>query len=226
MKKLMLVAAVAAAAAAIFPTGAFAAFSGVVVGKSAGSLAMASSSGTVRTVHSRVRARNGARVVVSGTTVRVTGFVHRARIHGVVVRRVRSTVFLAAGHSLFAVHTGRRLSTAAGTGPRTGAVVNTTVAVTPNGELDEDELEVVGQAQSIQIQAPVTAVGPGTITVSVNGTPLTISLPARIQLPASLVGQTVVLTLNLRGVEPKVDEEEDEDDDHGGDGDHGGHGHG
>ena len=49
MKKLALFAAVAGAAA-IFPTAAFAAFNGVVVGKSPGSLAIASKSGNAFTI--------------------------------------------------------------------------------------------------------------------------------------------------------------------------------
>ena len=56
MKKLALFAAVAGAAA-IFPTAAFAAFNGVVVGKSPGALAIASKSGAIRTVHTRTHAR-------------------------------------------------------------------------------------------------------------------------------------------------------------------------
>jgi hypothetical protein len=225
MKKLMLVAAVAGAAA-IFPTAAFAAFNGVVVGKAPGSLAVASKSGAVSTVHTRAHARVGAHVVVSGATVRVTGFAHRAHIHGVIVRRARSTVFLAAGHSLLALHTGRRLSSAADRAPRTGTVVNSTVTIAPNGELDEDQEDAVGEDASVTVQALVTAVAPGSITVSVNGTPLTIKLPAGIQLPASLVGQTVMLTLRLDEDQPVAMDEEDhgEGGDHGGD--HGGGGDG
>jgi hypothetical protein len=66
----------------------------------------------------------------------------------------------------------------------------------------------------------------------VNGQPFSISLPAGIQLPASLVGQFVTLNLRLAQAENAEDEDnddqgEDEDDDHGhdqGHDDHGGHG--
>jgi hypothetical protein len=228
VKKLLL--AVAVAAAAVFPTSAFAsAFSGVVVGNSGGNLAVASKSGVVRTVHTRAHLRLGTRVRVNGTAVRSTGVAHRARVHGVVVGRSHGVTFLAAGRSLLAVraHTGRRLASTAAA-PVTGAVVNSTVAI-GNGQLTQQSMQVVGSAGSVTIQAPVTAVGPGTITVTINGQSLTISLPAGIQLPASLVGQSVTLnvTLSVSGATAQADDDdqgddndqgEDNDDDEGGGG--------
>jgi hypothetical protein len=235
MKKLLFVAIVAAAIA--FPSTAFAgAFTGIVVGKGGGNLAIAAKTGAVRTVHSSAHVRIGARVRVSGTSVRSFGFAHRARVHGVILRRVGRTTFLAAGRSLLAVRSGgRRL---AAVGPSSGAVVNANVSVA-GSTLTQQSMQVVGHDERVTIQAPVTAVGPGTITVSVNGQPLTIRLPAGIQLPASLVGQTVTLTIKVEDDneieiedENEVENEENDDDgdrggDHsgpgrGGDDDHGG----
>jgi hypothetical protein len=232
MKKLALMAAVVAAAA-IFPTAAFAAFDGVVVGSSPGALAIASTSGAIHTVHSRAHARVGARVHVNGNAVRVIGRARSVRIHAVVVRRIGSTTFLAGGHSLFAVRSSRRLASLAQSGPTTGAVVNTTAQVTATSQLTAGSMQVVGQTGVVTVQAPVTAVGQGFITVSVNGTPLTIELPAGIQLPASLVGQSVTLTLTLANGQPVANEDNDQgdDNDNQGDdnddqGDHGGGGGG
>jgi hypothetical protein len=220
MKKLILAAALIVAAA--FPTTALAGtFTGVVVGKGGGNLAVAPKSGVVRTVHTRAHPRLGARVRVSGNAVRVLGQARRARIHAVVVRRLGRTTFLAAGRSLLVMRAGpaRRLSSPAVSGPSTGAVVNTTVGIS-NGQLTEQTTQVVGQTGSATLQAQVTAVGPGTITVSVNSQPLTIALPAGIQLPASLVGQFVTLTLRLAPSGPTATaEDEDEDDDQGEDAD-------
>ena len=195
VKKLILVAAVPAAFA--FPAGAFAGtFTGVVVGKSGANIAVASKSGTVRTVHTSAHLRIGARVRVTGAAVRVVGLAHHARIHVVVVKRVGSDTLVAAGRSLLAIRSsGRRLSSLAGSGPSTGAVVNSDVDIA-NGQLTQQSMQVVGQTGSASVQAQVTAVGPGTITVLVNGQPFPISLPAGIQ-PASLVGQFVTLNLNL-----------------------------
>lgn len=231
MKRVASFAAVAATAA-IFPSGAFAALTGVVVSKAPGSLAVASKSGAIHTVRTRTNARVGERVRVSGAAVRVIGRAHHVRIRAVVVRRVGSTTFLAGGRSLLAVHAGRRLTSIVQTTPPTGAVVNTTATVTTTGQLSAGPMQIVGQTTSITVQAPVTAVGPGSITVNVNGTLLTIALPAGLQLPASLVGQSVTLTLSLESghVTAREDDDEqgddndqdDKDDETGGD--HGGGG--
>ena len=217
MKKFVLVAAVATAAA--FPTTAPAArtFSGVVVGKSPGALAVAAPSGAITTVATHAHARIGARVRVNGSSVRVIGRAHRVRIHAVIVRSAGSTTFLAGGRSLFAVHTGRNLSSVVDRSPGTGAVVNTTATVTPNGQLNAGPTQVVGQLPSIQVQAVVTAVAAGSITLSVNGQPLTITLPAGIQLPATLVGQSVTLKLNLAAGQPVAEDEDQADNDDQGD---------
>jgi len=230
MTKFALIGAVTAAAA-IFPAAAFASFSGVVVGTAPGSLAVATKSGAIHTVHSRAHARIGARVRVNGTAVRVVGRASRVRIHGVIVRRAGATTFLAGGHSLVALHTGRRLSSVVDRSqPSTGSVVNTNATVTAAGQLNAGPTQIVGHMGSIQVQALITAVAPGSITLTVNGQSLTIALPAGIQLPASVVGQTVTLTLNLTGAQPTAredDDQGDDNDDQGDDNDHDGHdGHG
>ena len=232
MKKLVFIAAVATAA--IFPAGAFAAFNGVVVGKSPGSLAVASKGGAVHTVKSRAHVRIGARVHVNGTAVRVVGRAHAVRIHAVVVRRAGGSTVLAGGHSLFAVRSGRGLASVLQT-PTTGAVVDTTAAVSPNGRLTAGSTQIVGHVDEVEVLAMVTAVAPGSITLSVNGQPFMIPLPAGIQLPTSLVGQTVKLELKLTGAEPVANDNEqgddnddqgDNNDDQGDNGDHGGSGGG
>ena len=222
MKKLILVTAVVAAFA--FPAGAFAGtFTGVVVGKSGSNIAVASKSGTVRTVHTSAHPRIGARVRVNGAAVRVLGLARHARIHAVVVKRVGGATLVAAGKSLLAIRSsGRRLSSVAGSGPSTGAVVNSNVDIA-NGQLTQQSMQVVGQAGSATVQAQVTAVGPGTITVLVNGQPFSIALPAGIQLPASLVGQFVTLNLTLAqgGVTATEGDDQGDDNDDQGDDDPG-----
>lgn len=187
MKKLLFAALLAIAV--LFPAGALAGtFNGVVVGKGGGNLAVAAKSGLVRTVHSRANVRVGARVRVQGHSVRSLGVAGRARVRGVVVRRAAGTTFLAAGHSLVAM---RASST-----PAAGAVVNANVAI-HGGALTQQSMQVVGHDNLVTVQAPITAVGPGTITITVNGQPLTLNLPAGIQLPATLVGQMVTVTVKV-----------------------------
>jgi hypothetical protein len=227
VKKLVLTAAVATAA--IFPASAFAGYNGVVVGKSPGAIAVASKGGLVHTVKTRAHARVGARVHVNGAAVRVVGRAHAVRIHAVVVRRAHASTILAGGRTLFAVRSGRGLSSVLQT-PTTGAVVDTTATVSPSGQLTAGATQIVGHVDEIEVQALITAVAPGSITLSVNGQPVTISLPAGIQLPATLVGQMVTLKLSLKGAEPVANDNEqgDDNDDQGdqGDNDDGGGGGG
>jgi hypothetical protein len=201
--------------AALLPAAANAAtFRGVVVGKQHGLLLVATPSGTVQAV--RGHAAIGSRLRGSAVIGRAT----RARIHGVVVKRIGSTMFLSSNRHLLAVHVGRTLAANAPTPvvPAPGAVVNTTVDVKDNGELDEQNEDEVGRVNgNIQVQATITAVGNGTVTLSVNGQSLTVNLPAGLTLPASVVGQTVTFNVSLNG-QGDDDQGDDDGDHHGGDG--------
>ena len=182
------------------------AHAGVVVGKQRGTLLVASANGSVHAV--RGHAAIGARFVGG----RVVGHANRARIHGVVVKRVGSTAFLSSNRHLLAVH-----STDPTPAP-TGSVVDTTVTVQPGGELeDENENEVGSVSGNLQISATITAVGAGTVTLTVNGQTVTLDLPNGLTLPASVVGQTVTFSVDVSGND---DEQGDDNggDHHGGDG--------
>src|SRR3954454_4035954 len=99
--------AVVGSVAAVWPaaTGA-SGFNGVDVAKQRGSLLVASPAGALRTVHAR--AAVGARLV--GTTV--VGRATHARIHGIVVRRIGTTLILSSNRHLIAIpnRVGRRLA--------------------------------------------------------------------------------------------------------------------
>jgi hypothetical protein len=166
---------------------------GVVVGRQHGLLLVASPSGLVQTI--RAQAPIGS--ILSGT--RVVGRASRARLHGIVIKRIGTTLFLSSNHHLLAVRTGRATASAAQPiTPGPGAVVNTTVGVQQNGELDEQDESEVGQVSgNLQVQATVTAVGAGTVTLSVNGQPVTVGLPGGLTLPSSVVGQTVSINVSL-----------------------------
>ena len=191
------------AAAAIWAGSANAAgMRGVVVAKQHGTLLVASSSGVVHAVAGS--AAVGSRLVGS----RVVGRAHRAHIHGVVVKRVGATAFLSSNRHLLAVH-----STDPTPAPA-GSVVDTTVTVQPGGELeDETENESGSVTGPLQISATITAVGAGTVTLSVNGQTVTLDLPNGLTLSASVVGQTVTFSVDVGN-----EDDQGEDDHHGGDG--------
>jgi hypothetical protein len=217
MKRLALIASVAAVIG-VWPAASSAAtFKGVVVAKQRGALLVASPAGLVRSATGS--AAVGSRVVLSGGHATVVGRARTARIRGIVVRRVGTTVFLSSNSHLVAIHTARRLSSVSTNPPpitttvngkttittgapqtgaaQTGAIVSSQVTINDNGELDEDSSQTVGQATGgdIPIQAVVSAVGAGTVTLTVGTQTLTVPLPAGVTLP--VVGQTVSLSLSL-----------------------------
>ena len=226
MKRLSLIVAVAAVVAVWPASSGAATFKGVVVAKQRGALLVASPAGVVTAVTGR--ASIGSRVTISGGRVSVVGRAHVARVRGIVVRRVGATMFLSSNRHLVAVHTGRMLASASdttpappatpttpATTPAPGDVVSAQVTIGNGGELDEDSSEDLGSsnASSLQVQAVVAAVGPGTVTLTVGTQTLTVPLPAGLTLPASMVGQTVTLSLDLKG--QNGDDANDSNDDNG-----------
>src|SRR3954451_16117692 len=203
--------AVVGAVAAFWPAAAGASgFIGVVVAKQRGALLVVSPSGALRTVHAH--AAVGARLI--GTTV--VGRATHARIHGIVVRRIGTTLILSSNRHLIAIpnRIGRRLAdtTPAPTAP--GTVVNADVTIA-NGQIEEEDEDEVGavNASTLTIQATVKAVAAGSVTLDVQGQSVTVPLPAGLTLPASLVGQTVTLNVSL---ENEQGEDQEGNDDHGG----------
>ena len=185
------------------------AHAGVVVAKQHGTLLVASADGTVHAV--RGHASVGARLVGA----RVVGHAGRARLRGVVVKRVGATAFLSSNRHLLAIRS------ADPTPAPTGSVVDTTVTVQPNGELEDENEHQVGQVNgNLQVSATIPAVGAGTVTLSVNGQTVTLDLPNGLTLPASVVGQTVTFSVALG-----ANDDDQGDDGHGGD-HHGGDGGG
>jgi hypothetical protein len=217
--------AAAAATAAFWPAaGNAATVKGIVVARERGVLLVASPTGSLQAV--RAHAAVGARL--AGTTV--VGRAGHARVRGIVVRRLGRTLILSSNRHLIAIpnRVGRALA-ATSTPVSPGSVVTTEVEIR-NGRLeleDEDEIGEVADA-TITIQATVKAVAAGSVTLDVQGQSITLELPAGLTLPASLVGQTVTLSVRLDDDDQADDDRGD--DDHGGDhhggGDHGGRGHG
>ena len=240
MKRLTLI-ALAAAVLGVWPAASSAAtFTGVVVGKQHGALLVASPAGVIRTVSGS--AALGSRIALSGGHAVVVGRAHTARIRGIVVRRVGTIVFLSSNRHLVAVHmSARRLAsvsdtttpvpaippatTPPATTPQPGQVVSSQVTI-QNGELDEDSMQNLGSsgASTLQVQATISAVGVGTVTLTVGTQTLTVPLPGGLTLPASMVGQTVTLSLSLDG--QNGGDQSDNNDDNGDNNDSGSGGSG
>jgi hypothetical protein len=228
LKGFLLLAAVAVAAAALWPAaGSAATFKGVVVARERGTLLVASPAGVVRAVSGS--AAVGARVVLGGGHATVVGRASTARIRGIVVRRVGTTLFVSSNRHLLALHKARVLAdTTPGTTPAApGTVVSAQVGIT-NGQLDEQDETDVGQisSSSISVQATIASVAAGLVTLTVQGQTLTVPLPAGLTLPASLIGQTVTIQLSLGGSDTNNNQGDDQGNDNGGNGGGGGGGDG
>jgi hypothetical protein len=130
-------------------------------------------------------------------------------------------LFISSNRHLLALHAARVLASTAPAPP--GTIISAQVGIA-NGQLDEQDEDDVGQVANgtITVQATVAAVGAGSVTLTVEGQTLTVSLPGGLTLPASLVGQTVTIQLSVAG------SNDDQGDDHGGGGggDGGHHGDG
>ena len=226
MTKKLVLPLVAAAAIAFPATAGAVSFHGVVVAKQARrhALIVASSRGLVRTVHShRLATRVGARVAVSANRlsdgtfsaerVTVHGRAHSARIHGIVAKRQHGRFLIAAGHSVLAVR---------GSGPRPGTVVNVTVK-TDDNELEQEDVEDVGEAQKLELEGTIVSVTAATASVNgeivlqVGKSTIDVVVPAGTVLPALRAGDNVELKVMISGQTFTLVKADDENDDQGDD---------
>ena len=108
-----------------------------------------------------------------------------------------------------------------------GQVVSSQVTI-QNGELDENSTQNLGSsgASTLQVQATVSAVGVGTVTLTVGTQTLTVPLPGGLTLPASMVGQTVTLSLSLGGQNGQSGDDQGDDNNDGNSGNSGNSGDG
>jgi len=209
LKGLVLVGIVSAGTAALWPAaGGAATFKGVVVARERDNVLVASPAGLVRAV--RGAAAVGSQVRFASGRATVVGHTNRARLNGIVVRHVGRTMFISSNRHLLALQSNDP------TPPPPGTVISAQVGIA-NGQLDEQNEDDVGQVSSgtISVQATVSAVAAGAVTLTVQGQTLTVQLPAGLTLPASIVGQTVTIQLGLAG--PNQGDDEQGDDDNGGD---------
>lgn len=186
---------------------------GVVVGGGRGVVLVAAQSGVVRAV--RGHAQIGMRVRVSGGQIAMLGRAHRATFRGVLVRHTGNLSFFSAAQHMLVVRSGRKLQDAGPTtSPAPGTVVQETVDIDDQGDLQAEQEHQLGQMGQAQVTATIASLGTGTVTLTVNGQSLTIPLPAGLTLPASLVGQQVTLSLSFAGGQA-VAEDDNQGDDNG-----------
>jgi hypothetical protein len=190
LTRIVALAAVAAFAVPAMASAAPVAKRGIVVQRDVrgGAVVLATNSGSLLRV-SLAKPKSlamGALVQVRGAKVSVLGHSRKAKLHGVVVRRGKHSFALAGNGSVLAV--------ASASPPATGAVVSTTVQVTPNALSNDDgQCQVESdQAPSAELRGTVLSQDATTLRLTVNGFPagLTIALGTQ-TIPALAVGTPV-----------------------------------
>src|SRR5206468_1358623 len=188
---------------------------GVVIGVHKGTLLVTSSSGIVRAIPGHVRV--GTRISLAGGKLTVLGRAHRALIKGVVLRRHGNLTFFSVAHRVVLVHArARSLASAREDRPAPGTLVQANVRIDDQGELEEENEHVIGQEAEVEVQAVVSAVAAGSVTLTVNGQLFVIPLPVGLTLPTSIIGTQVTLKVEFDEGNARVaaDDEDEDDDDH------------
>jgi len=186
-------------------------FSGVVVAKqpSRGAFVLVGARGigiTVRGVQRSVVP--GARLRVEGLrlrdgTVRMTqlvalGRMHRATIRGTVVRRLAHVTLVATGRSVVSIRNlaTRRTAHVQHDGPQAGDVAQFRVRFDDDDLVEAGQPVQVGQAGAVRIEGTIVSVAP--LVVSVEGLPVTITVPAGMTLASTLAaGARIELTVQV-----------------------------
>ena len=155
---------------------------------------------TVRVSPRRVRL--GDRVSVVGARLRdgtirasrlqVLSHVRTTRIRGVVVKRIARGLRVASGHSLLTIHTSRRVPSSHGHGERVGSVGEFQIEIEDEG-LFEHGFTPAAQSGTVRIEGRLVSVSP--LVVSLEGLPITITVPSGVTLPPLTPRQEVELTV-------------------------------
>ena len=131
-------------------------------------------------------------------SVQVLARVRTARLRGTVLRKLARGTLLASGQSVVTIHQpGRRLASASDHGGlRPGAVAEFRVRFDDDDLIEAAPPVQLGQAATARIEGTIASLSP--FVVSVEGLPLTITLPAGMTLPATLApGQRIELTVQV-----------------------------
>jgi hypothetical protein len=119
-------------------------------------------------------------------------------IRGVVVRQRARSTLVATGRSVITIHqrAARRLASSSDHGRlRPGTIAEFRVRI-DDDDLFENHATMVGQAGDVEIEGAIVSVSP--LVVSVDGLPITITVPATVTLPVGLAaGQRIELIVHV-----------------------------
>jgi FtsP/CotA-like multicopper oxidase with cupredoxin domain len=146
------------------------------------------------------RVRLGDRVSVVGkrlsngtiraSHLRVLSHVKKARIRGMVVKRLAHAMRVASGHSVLTIHTRSANAASRHDGEEKGELGEFEVEF-EHGDLVEDDFNPVAPAGTVEIEGRLVSVSP--LVVSLEGLPIEITVPAGMTLPPLTPGEEVEL---------------------------------
>jgi RNase P/RNase MRP subunit p29 len=152
----------------------------------------------VRVAPRRVRLGDRVSVVgkrLSNGTIRasrlhVLSHVRKARIRGMVVKRLAHSMRVASGHSVLTIHTRSSHAASRHDGEEKGELGEFEVEF-EHGDLVEDDFNPVAPAGTVEIEGRLVSVSP--LVVSLEGLPIEITVPGGMTLPPLTPGQEVEL---------------------------------
>ena len=152
----------------------------------------------VRVAPRRVRLGDRVSVVgkrLSNGTIRVSrlevlSHVKKARIRGMVVKRLAHAMRVASGHSVLTIHTRSAHAASRHDGEEKGDLGEFEVEF-EHGDLVEDDFTPVAPAGTVEIEGRLVSVSP--LVVSLEGLPIEITVPGGMTLPPLTPGQEVEL---------------------------------
>jgi RNase P/RNase MRP subunit p29 len=154
----------------------------------------------VRVAPQRVRLGDRVSVVgkrLSNGTIRasrlqVLSHVKKARIRGMVVKRLAHAMRVASGHSVLTIHTRSAHAASRHDGEEKGELGEFEVEF-EHGDLVEDDFTPVSPSGTVEIEGVLVSVSP--LVVSLEGLPIEITVPAGMTLPPLTPGQEVELSV-------------------------------
>jgi FtsP/CotA-like multicopper oxidase with cupredoxin domain len=205
MKRTALLAVAAFLLAAGSATAAPKAIKGVVVAKRAhGSIVVATGrKGLAVNVRAGARhVRLGDRVSVAGkrlrdgsiraSRLRVLSHVTKARVRGMVVKRLPHAMRVASGHNVLTIRTRSRALASHHDGQREGEIGEFEIEF-EHGDLVEHGFTAASASGTVGIEGDLVTASP--LVVSVEGLPIEITVPSGVTLPPLTPGQEVELTV-------------------------------
>jgi RNase P/RNase MRP subunit p29 len=133
------------------------------------------------------RLRNGT---IRASRLRVLSHVKKARIRGMVVKRLAHAMRVASGHSVLTIHTRSAHAASRHDGEEKGELGEFEVEF-EHGDLVEDDFTPVAPAGTVEIEGRLVSVSP--LVVSLEGLPIEITVPGGMTLPPLTPGQEVEL---------------------------------